>query len=187
MDDLNRRAFLAAGAAAVTIPSLANAGEERDYPAPKYTPKRAKPSLKPQLVEDFVLFGHYDLEMVKKLLEKEPKLLNAAMDWGAGDWETALGGASHLGNHEIAEFLLSKGARIDIFAATSLGMLDVVKSMITIYPALIDAKGPHGIDLYMHARMGKDRAKLVLAYLQSVKPEPPKPEKKKEEPAKKPI
>jgi len=32
--------------------------------------------------------------MIKKLLEREPLLLNASIDWGGGDWETALGGAS---------------------------------------------------------------------------------------------
>jgi hypothetical protein len=165
--------------------------DERDYPAPTYTPKRVKPSLKLQMAEDFVLFGHYDLDMVKTLLEKEPALLNAAVDWGAGDWETALGGASHLGERKIAEYLIERGARIDIFAATSLGMLDVVKGMLALQPKLIDAKGPHGINLYMHARFGKERAAKTLEYLISVKPEPksaPKkkePEKKEPEPTKK--
>jgi hypothetical protein len=35
--------------------------------------------------QDFVIYAHADLDMVKKLLEKEPALLNATMDWGSGD------------------------------------------------------------------------------------------------------
>ena len=52
--------------------------------------------------------------MVKVLLDNEPKLINATMDWGAGDWESGLGGASHMGRRDIAEYLLSRGARVDI-------------------------------------------------------------------------
>ena len=95
----------------------------RDYPAPKFLPAWKKPQLNRLLVQDFVIFAHSEFDMVKKLLEKEPALLNATIDWGGGDWETGLGGASHLGNREIAEYLISKGARIDLFAATMLGHL----------------------------------------------------------------
>ena len=41
-------------------------------------------------------------------------LINSVMDWGAGDWETGLGGASHMGRHDIVQFLLEKGARLDV-------------------------------------------------------------------------
>ena len=107
--------------------------------------------------------------MVQKLLEREPNLLNAAIDWGNGDYETALGGASHMGEKEIVRFLLSKGARIDIFCATMLGMLDVVKAMLKLEPTLIDAKGPHGFNLHFHAQVGQEDSKAVLDYLQSIK------------------
>src|SRR5204862_5719774 len=76
---------------------------ERDYPAPKFKPQFRKPQLGKTLVQDCVIYPHSDLEMVKKLLEKEPALLNATQDWGGGDWETGLGGASHMGNRAIAE------------------------------------------------------------------------------------
>ena len=70
--------------------------------------------------------------MMKKLLEKEPALLNATMDWGGGDWETGLGGASHMGRRDIVEFLLEQGARIDIFCAAMMGQLDAVKAFLTL-------------------------------------------------------
>jgi len=142
---------------------------ERDYTAPKFKPSWKNKQLNRQFVQDFVVYAHYDLEMVKKLLEKQPALLNATMDWGAGDWETGLGGASHMGRRDIAEFLLEKGARIDLFCATMLGLLDAVKMILTLQPKLIDAKGPHGLTLHFHAQVGGKEAENVLDYLQSIK------------------
>ena len=41
--------------------------------------------------------------------------------------------------------------------------------MLTLQPALIDARGPHGFNLHFHAQVGGDEAKPVLDYLQSIK------------------
>jgi hypothetical protein len=120
--------------------------------------------------------------MTKKLLEKESALLNATVDWGGGDWETGLGGASHVGNKDIVRFLLEKGARIDLFCAAMMGQLAAVKAFLALEPKLIDAKGPHGIGLHFHAQIGGKDAEPVLDYLQSVK----KVELKPFPPAKKP-
>src|SRR5262249_36577577 len=54
---------------------------ERDYTAPSFKPSWKKPQINRLLVQDFVIFAHSDLAMVKKLLEKEPALLNGTMDW----------------------------------------------------------------------------------------------------------
>ena len=86
-----------------------------------------------------------------------------------GDFETALGGASHTGSREIALYLLDNGARLTIFAATMLGKLDIVKACVQAFPAVIDVPGPHGISLISHAKMGKEHAAEVLEYLESVK------------------
>jgi hypothetical protein len=142
---------------------------ERDYDAPKFKPSWKKQQINRQLVQDFVIFAHFDLAMVKKLLEKEPALVNATMDWGGGDWETGLGGASHVGNREVAAFLLEKGARIDIFCAAMMGQLEAVKAFLTLEPKLIDAKGPHGFSLHWHAKVGGKQAEKVLDHLQSIK------------------
>lgn len=141
----------------------------RDYPAPGFKPSWKKPQLNRVQVQDFVIYAHSDLNMVKQLLEKEPALINATMDWGAGDWETGLGGASHMGRRDIVSFLLDKGARIDLFCAAMLGMLDVVKAFLTLQPKLIDARGPHGFTLHFHAQVGGKEAEPVLDYLQSIK------------------
>jgi hypothetical protein len=142
---------------------------ERDYPAPGFKPSWKKPQINRLLVQDFVIFAHSDLDMVKKLLAKEPGLLNATVDWGAGDWETGLGGASHMGRRDIVEYLLDQGARIDIFCAAMMGQLEAVKAFLTLQPKLIDAKGPHGFSLHFHAQVGGTGAEKVLEYLQTVK------------------
>jgi hypothetical protein len=103
------------------------------------------------LVEAFVGSAHGDLDKVRELLAHEPGLVNAAWDWGSGDWETGLGAASHMHNREIAIYLLDNGARLDIFGAAMLGYVDVVRSMLDVRPDLRDAKGPHGIPLSAHA------------------------------------
>lgn len=143
---------------------------ERDYPAPNFKPSWKKPQLNRQLVQDFVIFAHSELEEVRKLLDREPALINATMDWGAGDWESGLGGASHMGREDIVTLLLERGARPDLFCAAMLGQLDVVRALLTLQPALIDAKGPHGFTLHFHAQVGGDKAAPVLDYLQSIKP-----------------
>ena len=150
-------------------PGPTEAAFERDYPPPGFKPSWKNPQINRLLVQDFVIFAHGDLAMTKKLLEKEPALLNATMDWGNGDWETGLGGASHMGRRDIVEFLLGRGARIDIFCAAMMGQLDAVKAFLTLQPKLIDAKGPHGFTLHFHAQVGGKEAEPVLDYLQSVK------------------
>jgi len=128
----------------------------------------SKAVLDPKLVEEFVGVSHGNFERVKELLAQESALINATWDWGGGDFETALGAASHMGNKAIANFLLEHGARIDIFAAAMLGKLEIVKAALSIYPDAIDIPGPHGIPLTDHAEAGGEEAKAVLDYLNSL-------------------
>lgn len=142
---------------------------ERDYPPPGFNPSWKKPQINKLMVQDFVVFAHFDADMVKKLLDREPALVNAFMDWGGGDWESALGAASHMGNRPMAELLLERGARIDIFCAAMMGQLDAVRAFLTLQPKLIDAKGPHGFSLHFHAQLAGTDADKMVEYLQSVK------------------
>ncbi len=142
---------------------------ERDYAAPEFKPSWKNRQLSRQMVQDFVIYAHSDLNMTKQLLDKQPALLNGTMDWGAGDWESGLNGASHMGRHDIVEFLLERGARIDLFCAAMMGQLEAVKSFLTLEPKLIDARGPHGFSLHFHAQVGAEKSAPVLDYLQSVK------------------
>ncbi len=124
-------------------------------------------ALAPEMVRDFVANAHGDLERVTELLEQEPTLINAVWDWGGGDWETALGAASHMGRKDIALFLLDKGARMDIFAAAMLGQLEIVQAIIHAFPEARSLRGPHGISLLAHAQVGGEAAVPVLEFLQN--------------------
>ena len=116
-DPISRREFAGLSTGAVlatsaeanpdtTPPRPTEATFERDYPAPGFTPSWKKPQINRLFVQDFVIYAHSDPDMTKKLLAREPALINAAMDWGGGDWETGLGGASHMGRRDIVEILL---------------------------------------------------------------------------------
>jgi hypothetical protein len=126
----------------------------------------AKPRLDPTLVQEFVAKAHGDLDRVRELLSAQPALINAAWDWGAGDWETGLGAAAHVGRRDIALFLLDAGARLDVFAAAMLGYLDVVRAAVAARPDVVSVPGPHGIPLLAHAQAGGEGAAEVLAFLQ---------------------
>ena len=121
-------------------------------------------ALDPEAVREFVVAGHGDLDAVRAALDGEPGLLNACWDWGGGDFETALGGAGHMGRRDIVEFLLERGARLDVFAAAMLGMEEVVSAVLAADPAARDSLGPHGIPLIAHAKAGG--ADKVVALLE---------------------
>lgn len=112
--------------------------------------------------------AHGNMARVKELLARHPSAAKASWDWGYGDWETALGAASHVGNRAIAELLLDHGAGPTIFSATMLGQLDVVKAFASAMPNINQQRGPHGIPLINHARAGGAQAAEVVKYLESL-------------------
>jgi hypothetical protein len=143
-------------------------------PAPSTTPESADnvpdfPEHDPQIdrarVKRFVIAAHGNLAAVKKMLAEDPTLINGTIDWGKGDFETALGGASHMGRRDIAEFLLEHNARMDIFAATMLGQIEIVKAAVAAFPKIVHVPGPHGIPLIVHAQKGGPAAATVLEFL----------------------
>lgn len=120
------------------------------------------------LAREMVGVAHRDIQRVRELLAMRPTLANATVDWGFGDWETALGAASHVGRREIAELLIENGAAPTLFSATMLGQLDVVRAMIAARPGVEKTLGPHSIPLLAHARVGGEKAAEVLRYLESL-------------------
>jgi hypothetical protein len=162
---IHRRALLQRATAALgafTAIRLVGADALLAQSSPQNVPAPQKPPpLAPELVKDFVVAAHTKIDVVKQMLADEPRLINATWDWGGGDFETALGGASHMGRPDIATFLLAAGARMDLFCATMMGKSDVVKACIADAPAIVHVKGPHGISL-PHATMGKQDAIAAL-------------------------
>jgi hypothetical protein len=126
------------------------------------------PSHHPAVVREVVAVSHGNIARVKELIAMDPELAKASWDWGYGDWETALGAASHVGNRPIAELLLAHGATPTLFSAAMLGQLDAVKALIAAAPGLQKLRGPHGLTLMLHARNGGPLAAPVVAYLESI-------------------
>lgn len=153
-------------AALLGLPRSASATPDLADPAPP--PHDAFPGQDPARVRDTVLYAHSDVDQVRRLVEASPALANAAIDWGFGDWESALGAASHTGHRDIAELLLAHGARPDLFTHAMLGNLAAVQAIVAANPGVQGTRGPHGITLLAHARAGGDTARPVVAWLEAL-------------------
>jgi hypothetical protein len=121
---------------------------------------------KMELVKDFVIAGHGKPDVVIQMLDDYPNLLYCRFDWGNGDFEEAIEGAGHVGNKEIAQYLIQKGARPNIFVLTMLGETNIVKAIIEKYPSLLNAKGAHGLTLLHHAKAGGDDSKDLYTFFE---------------------
>lgn len=107
-----------------------------------------------------MIAGHGNAARLRELLEADPGLLNQAFEWRENDTETALQGASHVGNREIALYLLECGAPLEITTAAMLGDTQAVQQMLERDSGLIGARGAHGITLLSHAALSGE-AELV--------------------------
>ncbi len=136
------------------------------------------PSIDDVIVSEVVGASHFNLDRVKELVDKRPELARATWDWGFGDWETALGAASHVGRRDIAEYLISHGARPDVFTFAMFGDYNAVRAMVEAKPGIQSIAGPHGITLLQHVRNGlerdgltdeqKNRNQKLITYLESL-------------------
>jgi len=156
---MNRKNFLinsAAGATALVIdPFKTIAGSVNDIEPYKL-----------DIVKQFVIAGHGKPDEVKQMLEDYPNLLYCRYDWGNGDFEEAIEGAGHVGNKEIARYLIEKGARPNIFVLTMLGEIQIVKAILEKYPSLLNAKGAHGLTLLHHAKAGGESSNELLSFFE---------------------
>lgn len=165
----SRRSLLKLASAAVPLlgaRSLFAMPQAAANPAP-FVPD-GFPSHPPEMVREMVLVSHFNEKRVRELVEARPAMARAAHDWGFGDWESALGAASHMGNRAIAEYLISKGARPSLFSAAMLGQTEVVKAFLAAQPDAHRIRGPHSITLLAHARVGGAAARPVYEFLQSL-------------------
>lgn len=163
---LTRRTLLLSSWPVLLAPSAAFAGPTQQQggsaPSSPGAIGASFPTQDQELVKEMVTVAHGQVARVKELVGRHQTLAKATYDWGFGDWESALGAASHVGNREIAEFLLANGARPSIFSAAMLGQLDVVKAFATASPGAQRIKGPHSITLLRHAMAGGAQARPVL-------------------------
>ncbi len=136
------------------------------------------PRQHPDLVRSVVGASHANIDRVRELVTAHPTLAKAAWDWGFGDWETALGAASHTGRADIATLLIEHGARPNLFTLAMFGHLDAVRAVVQAMPGIQRISGPHGITLLQHARNAisqtrntdehRAKAREVEEYLESL-------------------
>ena len=161
---MTRRELIFSVAAVPAFLSVEPATLEPAAPEPAALPD-SFPRQAPDMVQEMVIVAHGNVKRVRELVGAHPALAKAAIDWGFGDWEDALGAASHVGNREIAEFLIANGARPTIFSAAMLGHLDAVKAFVAGQPGVQRIAGPHSISLLAHAKAGGPAAAAVHEYL----------------------
>jgi len=115
-----------------------------------------------EIIDEFVGVSHGNFARVKELLEQYPALVRAQATWG----ETPLGAAAQTGQREIAEYLLSHGAALEICTAAMLGMKDQVAAMLQADSKQAHALGAHDIPvMYYPALYGySEIAELLLAH-----------------------
>lgn len=135
---------------------------------PQYVYGQDNPAPLPtEVVSKFVGSSHNNLDVVKSLYAEYPNLIYSSWDWGGGDFETGIDACGHVGDKEIAEFLIEKGARPTLFVLTMLGKTNLVKPIIEAYPQLLHSLGPHGFTFLHHAKRGGDDAAELLEYFSS--------------------
>ena len=161
---MNRKSFLQQTIAAGSIMAAPFILSSQTTPSVNQPKADLLPAEK---VKDFVGAAHNNLSKVKQLLTEFPTLLYCTWDWGGGDFETGLEGAGHVGNKEIANYLIEQGARTNLFVLTMLGKTKIVKAYLETYPQYLYARGAHGFTLLHHANRGGDEAKELVDFLQS--------------------
>jgi hypothetical protein len=167
---LSRRSFVSftSGLSALGVSALATTAWGQAPQPPVITSADAFPAQDPNLVKEIVGASHGNFARVREAVERQPALARGSVDWGFGDWETCIDAAAHVGNKQIAEFLLTHGARPTIFSAAMMGQLDVVKAFIAARPGIQKTHGPHGITLMSHARAGGGDAAPVVEFLKGL-------------------
>lgn len=149
---MNRKAFIRYGASATA-----------GYVFSRKTPSMEN-SIPVEAVHDFVSASHSDLQPVSKLLIKYPNLIYASWDWGNGDFESGLEAAAHVGNKGVANYLINKGGRPNVFVLTMLGKTKIVKALVEEFPFLLYSYGAHGFTLLHHAKKADNEGVKLMEY-----------------------
>ncbi len=120
-------------------------------------------------IREFVIVAHGNLEKVKQMLTLNPELLNVAYQWSEHDRETGIQAAAQVGSATVAEFLLEKGAPLEICTAAMLGRKDDVERLLKEDRHRINATGAHGIPILPHAVWSGDLELVQLLYERGAK------------------
>lgn len=157
MKAINRRTVLkttALTALGLSIPAITTGNENLTQSSQSDRPTNF-PNIDPVVISEVVGKSHFDLNRVKELVDPRPELSKCVWEWRFGDFESAIGAASHVGRRDIALYLIEKGASASLFTFAMLGNYAVVKAAIEAQPGIQKVAGPHGISLLAHANAGQ--------------------------------
>ena len=117
-------------------------------------------TLSQEQVDAFVAACHGSFETVQATLADHPELLNTRSSLD----ESPLGAAAHVGNQEIAAYLLGQGAEMEFCASVMLGDIETLSEFLEEDPDMARSTGAHGIPALFHAVAGGsvEAAELLL-------------------------
>jgi uncharacterized protein len=112
------------------------------------------------IVEECVGNAHGNLDKVRELVEHHPELVTAQAPWN----ETPIEAATQLGRKDIIDYLLDRGAPLDLFTACVLGRRDLVEAELDRDPARARSRGVHDLPVLYFAAIGRqlDVARLLF-------------------------
>ncbi len=96
-------------------------------------------------------------EMVDVLLEHGADI-NAKSSWWAGGF-----GVLHHDHHDLARYLIGRGAYVDPHAAAALGMLETLEKMVAEDPSVVNQRGPDG-QVPLHFAKSREIIDFLLAH-----------------------
>lgn len=99
----------------------------------------------PDLLHEWVLNAHFNLDRLQVIHAEHPDLLDQSYYWSPADPETAIQAAAHMGNRAIAEWLLAQGAPLALPTAAMLGRREDVARILQADPASVHQPGVHQI------------------------------------------
>ena len=108
-------------------------------------------------INNFVVFSHFGLDRVRKLVELCPELLNTRSSWD----ELPVEAAAHMGRADIGGLFLDRGAAYSICTATVFGSLADVKRMLAEEPRRIHERGAHSFPLLSYTAFGKPQVETA--------------------------
>ncbi|MEQ1827904.1 MAG: ankyrin repeat domain-containing protein [Pirellula sp.] len=101
----------------------------------------------------------FDRDMIRLLIDLGADV-NQRSNWRAGPW-SPLHCAIHCGNDQLAEFLLSNGATLDVHTAAALGRIDELRKLLDEDSSRVHERGGDGC-LPLHFAGAVEAAKLLL-------------------------
>ena len=113
------------------------------------------PNIPPEIIAEVVGKSHFDLDRVKNLSTNAPELSRSVWEWRFGDFESAIGAASHVGRRDISIVSYEQKAHGPRFHFAMLGHFQVIKAMVESSEGIQEVTGPHGISLLDHAHAGR--------------------------------